>query len=120
MCSRRRSGNSARRSAAIDVSRTEGDLLARLELSGRQRFGYALGGMMDQIRNLPGPERDRALDGFLQRLQVILGHRRMSVGIYDHAFHVVGGGQKYVATLAAALQDTFDVTYLVHRGIDLV
>jgi glycosyltransferase involved in cell wall biosynthesis len=59
------------------------------------------------------------VDGVMKRLQVVLGHRRMSVGIYDHAFHVVGGGQKYVATLAAALQDRFDVTYLVHRDVNV-
>src|SRR5207245_4310224 len=42
------------------------------------------------------PERfpPRALDALLKRLQVAFGHRRMSIGIYDHALHVLGGGQK--------------------------
>ena len=43
----------------------------------------------------------------------------MSIGIYDHALHVIGGGQKYMATMAAALQDRFDITYLVNREVDL-
>jgi|tagenome__1003787_1003787.scaffolds.fasta_scaffold20879305_2 glycosyltransferase involved in cell wall biosynthesis len=43
----------------------------------------------------------------------------MSIGIYDHALHVIGGGQKYVATMASALQDRFDVTYLVNKDVDL-
>jgi glycosyltransferase involved in cell wall biosynthesis len=61
----------------------------------------------------------RALDVLLKRLQVALGHRPVSIGIYDHALHVVGGGQKYAATIASVLQDRFDVTYLVNQPVDL-
>jgi O-antigen biosynthesis protein len=43
----------------------------------------------------------------------------MSIAIYDHAFHVIGGGQKYMATAAAVLQDRYDVTYLVNKDVDL-
>lgn len=73
-----------------------------------------------QICELFAARRDtRSIDAVLKRLQVVLGHRRMSVAIYDHAIHVVGGGQKYSATIAAALQDRFDVTYLAHQQTDL-
>jgi glycosyltransferase involved in cell wall biosynthesis len=58
-------------------------------------------------------------DPLRKRLQVAGGHRRMSIAIYDHALHVIGGGQKYMATMAAALQDRFDVTYLVNKDVDL-
>jgi len=61
----------------------------------------------------------RELDAALKRVQVVLGHRPMSIGIYDHALQVVGGGQKYVATLAASLQERFDVTYIVNCPVDL-
>jgi glycosyltransferase involved in cell wall biosynthesis len=54
-----------------------------------------------------------------RRLQVAGGVRRMSIGIYDHALHVLGGGQKYFATLAAVLQDDFDVTYVANEPVDL-
>src|SRR3954454_25213597 len=63
--------------------------------------------------------RSNVDDTLSRRREVAWGGRRMSIGIYDHALHVVGGGQKYVATMAAALQDRFDVTYLVNRPIDL-
>ena len=43
----------------------------------------------------------------------------MSIGIYDHALHVIGGGQKYMATMAALLQDRYQITYLVNKDIDL-
>jgi glycosyltransferase involved in cell wall biosynthesis len=71
------------------------------------------------------PERFRgaapshALDALLKRLQVALGHRRMSIGIYDHALHVIGGGQKYMATLASTLQHEFDITFLANQEVDL-
>jgi glycosyltransferase involved in cell wall biosynthesis len=58
-------------------------------------------------------------DALMKRMQVVLGHRRMSIGIYDHALHVVGGGQKYFAMLAAALQDRFEVTYIANEDVDL-
>src|SRR4051794_4353975 len=65
------------------------------------------------------PSGPLTTDTFSRRMQVALGRRRMSIGIYDHALHVVGGGQKYVATIAAELQDRFDVTYLVNRPVDM-
>jgi glycosyltransferase involved in cell wall biosynthesis len=52
-------------------------------------------------------------------MQVVLGHRKMSIGFYDQALHVIGGGQKYGCTLAAALQRRFDVTLLANRPVGL-
>jgi len=66
-----------------------------------------------------GAAPSRALDALLKRLQVALGHRRTSIGIYDHALHVIGGGQKYMATLASTLQDNFDITFLANQEVDL-
>jgi glycosyltransferase involved in cell wall biosynthesis len=59
------------------------------------------------------------VESLRRRAEVARGHRKMSIGIYDHAFHVIGGGQKYMATMAAALQDRFDITYLVNKEVDL-
>jgi glycosyltransferase involved in cell wall biosynthesis len=41
----------------------------------------------------------------------------MSMGIYDHALHAIGGGQRYVATLAAILKDRFDITYIANKPV---
>jgi len=54
----------------------------------------------------------REVDKLLSRMQVILGHRKVTIGIYDHALHAIGGGQKYAATIATALQDEFEITLL--------
>jgi GT2 family glycosyltransferase len=60
-----------------------------------------------------------AVDHLLARMQVILGRRKMSIGFYDQAMHVIGGGQKYGCTMAAALQDRFDVTLMTNKPVTL-
>jgi GT2 family glycosyltransferase len=57
------------------------------------------------------------VDRLMARLEVVLGHRKISMGIYDHALHAIGGGQRYVATLAAILKDRFDITYIANKPV---
>ncbi|MDZ7833049.1 MAG: glycosyltransferase [Desulfobacterales bacterium] len=56
---------------------------------------------------------------FFSRLELLLQFRSIRIGIYDHAFHFAGGGQRYVATMAEMLQDTFDITYIANKDISL-
>ena len=56
---------------------------------------------------------------FFSQLEVALDLRKLRVGIYDHAFHFAGGGQRYVAKLAETLQDKYDVTYIANKDITL-
>ena len=56
---------------------------------------------------------------FFSQLEVVSGLRKIKIGIYDHAFHFAGGGQRYVAKLAEALQDRCDITYIVNKEITL-
>jgi len=60
-----------------------------------------------------------AVDHLIARMQVILGHRKMSITFYDHAMHVIGGGQKYGCTMAAAVRDRFDITLLACKPVRL-
>lgn len=65
---------------------------------------------------------DLAVDHLLRRMEVILGYRKLSVGFYDHALHVIGGGQRYGCTMASVLQDKFDVTLIANKlitGVEL-
>jgi O-antigen biosynthesis protein len=71
--------------------------------------------LSETLISLYGPE---AVDRLIARMQVILGYRKMSLGIYDHALHLMGGGQKYVCTMASALQDQFDIIYIANKDID--
>ncbi len=56
---------------------------------------------------------------FFSQAELMLGLRRMSVGIYDHAFHFPGGGQRYVAKMAEILQDRYDVTYIANKDVKI-
>lgn len=56
---------------------------------------------------------------FFTQLQVVLGLRKIKIGIYDHAFHFAGGGQRYVAKIAEILQDNYDVTYIANKKCTL-
>jgi glycosyltransferase involved in cell wall biosynthesis len=53
----------------------------------------------------------------LSRMEVMLHFRKPSIGLYDHTFHIIGGGQKYGCTIAYALQNEFDVTLIANRNI---
>lgn len=56
---------------------------------------------------------------FFSHMQVMLGLRKPRVGIYDHAGHFAGGGQRYVAEMAALMQDRYDITYIFNNDVEL-
>ena len=53
----------------------------------------------------------------VRRLECALGLRRPRLALYDHALHLVGGGQKYGCLLAAAMRDGCDVTLISNRPV---
>ncbi|MEG4498534.1 glycosyltransferase [Microcoleus sp. F10-C6] len=57
------------------------------------------------------------VDRILSRLQVVRGDRKMSIAIYDHGLNFIGGGQKYVATLASLLQNEFEITFIANKPV---
>ncbi|MBP0005046.1 MAG: glycosyltransferase [Cyanobacteria bacterium SBC] len=59
----------------------------------------------------------RDIDKLLSQLELILGYRKPTIAIYDHALHFIGGGQKYLATLASILQDRFDITFIGNKPV---
>lgn len=56
---------------------------------------------------------------FFSRLELMLNLRKIRIGIYDHAFHFAGGGQRYVATMAEMLQPKYDITYIANKDMQL-
>ncbi len=56
---------------------------------------------------------------FFSHLEIVLGLREIRVGIYDHAGHFAGGGQRYVAEMAAIMQDRYSVTYIFNKQTTL-
>lgn len=59
----------------------------------------------------------RDIDKLLARLEVVRGDRKPTLAIYDNALHFIGGGQRYLATLASILQDRFDITFLGNKPV---
>ncbi|MFO7866843.1 MAG: glycosyltransferase family 4 protein [Candidatus Aminicenantes bacterium] len=55
----------------------------------------------------------------IMRLESSLAARKPRMGIYDNAFHFVGGAQKYGCTIANALQNDFDITFIGHQPVEL-
>jgi glycosyltransferase involved in cell wall biosynthesis len=54
---------------------------------------------------------------YLLRAEVMCGLRKPSLGVYDQAFHFIGGAQKYGLTLISALQEQFDVTIIANHEV---
>jgi len=68
---------------------------------------------------LPGLIGDVSTYMFFSHLEILLGLRKIRVGIYDHAGHFAGGGQRYVAEMAAIMQERYDITYIFNNDVQL-
>jgi glycosyltransferase involved in cell wall biosynthesis len=55
----------------------------------------------------------------LLRADVYLDLRKPTLGIYDHAFHFIGGAQKYGLSLISTLQSQFDITIISNKKVSL-
>lgn len=76
--------------------------------------------LLDRTFNLAVRQRGlQAAFNLLMRTEVVLGLRRPTLAVYDHAFHFIGGAQKYGLTLAETLLDTFDITILANKAVSL-
>lgn len=53
----------------------------------------------------------------IKYLQVALKLQKPTLAIYDHTFHLIGGGQKYGLTIANALKNIFDITIISNKNI---
>lgn len=76
----------------------------------------SLCGLKDQLL---GIFENRSVYNFFSQLNLMFGLRRIKIGIYDHAFHFSGGGQRYVAEMAKILQEKYDVTYIANKDVKL-
>jgi GT2 family glycosyltransferase len=103
----------------------EYDLLYRSLLHGVRKLCIShptevvLEVLQDLRKCLPDYIGDISTYTFFSQLEVILGLRKIRVGIYDHAGHFAGGGQRYVAEMAAIMQERYDVTYIFNNDVKL-
>ncbi len=74
-------------------------------------------GLEVELREIAAESGLQAAYNLLLRAEVALGLRRPTLAIYDHAFHLIGGAQKYGLTLAAALLDRFEITIISNKEV---
>lgn len=78
----------------------------------RERGTGAVAALREAI---PAITHQHGIQGALNlilRLEVGLKLRKPSIGLYDHTFHLIGGGEKYGLTVADILKKDFDVTLI--------
>ncbi|MBI1747469.1 MAG: glycosyltransferase [Acidobacteria bacterium] len=79
-----------------------------------QVINQTLSALVSELVDVFGNQK---VENLLARMEVALGYRKLRIGIYDHALHFMGGGQKYVCTLASVLQDKYDITYICNKPV---
>jgi glycosyltransferase involved in cell wall biosynthesis len=84
--------------------------------SGSHKTGFDLSAEVETISSQEGLQ---AAFNVLLRAEVALGRRKPTLAVYDHAFHLIGGAQKYGLTLTSALKDFFDITIIANKDIRL-
>ncbi len=94
------------------------ELLLRLKAPGSDP-GVAARELAREADDVESSAGLQAAYNCVMRAQAALGFRKPSLAIYDHAFHMIGGAQKYGLTMAAALRDLFDITILANKDVRL-
>ena len=59
------------------------------------------------------------VQNMLNEIELYLGLRKPRVAFYDHALQFIGGGQKYGATIAEAIQKDYECTYITNKPITI-
>lgn len=72
-------------------------------------------GLCEVLEPIYGSE---AIDQLLARMEVVLGLRKMSIGVYSPALHTMADEQEYICKMGSAVQERFDLTYIVHEKVD--
>jgi glycosyltransferase involved in cell wall biosynthesis len=73
--------------------------------------------LIQDINRISRQQGIQAAYNQLLRAEVAFGLRKPSLAIYDHAFHFLGGAQKYGLTLISALLDQCDITILANKEV---
>jgi len=77
----------------------------------------ALAEFSDEIKKISISKGIQAAYNCLMHAEVVLNMRKPRLAIYDHAFHFIGGAQKYGLSLIHALQKNFDIHIIANKDI---
>ncbi len=88
-------------------------IVKKLKLRPRKVFPE----FSDEIKNISHSKGFQAAYNCLLQAEVILNMRKPKLAIYDHAFHFIGGAQKYGLSLVSALLGQFDITIIANKEV---
>lgn len=77
----------------------------------------ALPELKKQIKEISSKRGIQAAYNSLLQAEFMLGIRKPTLAIYDHAFHFIGGAQKYGLSLITVLQNQFDISIIANREV---
>jgi glycosyltransferase involved in cell wall biosynthesis len=89
------------------------NILKNLEAQPQESFLK----LSEEIKKISLSDGIQAAYNRLLQAEVILNVRKPKLAIYDHAFHFIGGAQKYGLSLISTLQDRFDITIISNKHI---
>lgn len=89
-------------------------LIKMIREKDQAQFHNQLPEILDVLKENAGVQTAYNL---LLRIEAALEIRKPTLAIYDHTFHIIGGGEKYGFTVAYALQDIFDITIIANKKI---
>jgi glycosyltransferase involved in cell wall biosynthesis len=89
------------------------NILKNLELHPQEVFPV----LSEEIKKIAVSDGIQAAYNRLLQAEVILNERKPKLAIYDHAFHFIGGAQKYGLSMISTLQNQFDITIISNKGI---
>ncbi len=98
----------------LHISSTLLRFLNSHEVESEKIFSFALDEIISELKREYGIGR---VLNFLHHYEIDFGIRKPTLAIYDHAFHFIGGAQKYGLTLAKALEERFDLTIISNREV---
>lgn len=70
------------------------------------------------IKKTQNRNGDLAALNLIKKIKLAASGKKLKIAIYDHAFNVAGGGQKYACAIADILQKNYDVTIICHSEIN--
>lgn len=78
---------------------------------------YKPGSITEKLISIKNKSGIQSAYNLVNQLETRLKIKKPSLAIYDHAFHFIGGAQKYGLTLINALTELFDITIISNRDI---
>jgi len=73
--------------------------------------------LKEHIKKISSEQGIQAAYNSLLQAEVMLSIRKPTMAIYDHAFHFIGGAQKYGLSLCSVLQNQFDISIIANKEV---